>query len=260
MTYLDELLALRRASVDRQKQRRSRKDVQADADARQERRDFAAALRSGSPAIVAEFKRSSPSAGPIKADADPAAVAAAYECAGAAALSVLTEPDRFKGSFADLRAARAATSLPVLCKDFVVDDYQIFEAVAEGADAILLIVAALDDATLRTSVALSRRLRIDALVEVHDEAEAARALDAGAAIVGVNNRDLRSFEVDISTALRVRRSIPSGTIVVAESGYKTAADVSACAQGGLDAVLVGEALMRERDPGRALARLRGPAS
>jgi len=260
MTYLDELLASRRVAVARQKQLRRPADLQAAAAAREERRDFTAALRSGAPAIIAEFKRSSPSAGSINAQADPATIVMAYERAGAAALSVLTEPERFNGSFADLRAARAATSLPVLCKDFIVDGYQIYEAVAQGADAVLLIVAALDDASLLSHLALAAHLRVAALVEVHDEMEAGRAVGAGAAIVGVNNRDLHSFDVDISTALRVRRSIGNGTIIVAESGYKTAADVSECAKGGIQAVLVGEALMRERDPGQALMRLRGPAA
>jgi len=257
MTYLDELLALRRAAVDRQKKAQPIGDLRAVADLRLERRDFAAALRSGTPAIVAEFKRSSPSAGSINADADPAAIAAAYERGGAAALSVLTEPELFKGSFADLRAARAATSLPVLCKDFIVDDYQIFEAAAEGADAVLLIVAALDPGSLRAFISLASHLRLAAVVEVHDESEARLAVDAGAAIVGVNNRDLHSFDVDISTAARVRRSIADGTIVVAESGYRTCADIVDCGRSGLHAVLVGEALMRERDPEAALARLRG---
>ena len=260
MTYLDEILASRRVAVNRQKRLRPLEAVRAAADARVERRDFHAAMRAAPPVIIAEFKRSSPSAGSINDAADPAVVAAAYERGGAGAISVLTEPDRFGGSFADLGLARAATSLPVLCKDFVVDGYQILEAVAEGADAILLIVAALDDETLRSYIALCGILRIAALVEVHDEVEAARAVAAGAVVVGVNNRDLHSFAVDVSTALRVRRSIDDGMIVVAESGYKTADDVRTCVEGGMHAVLVGEALMRERDPGRAVARLRGSAS
>ena len=175
-------------------------------------------------------------------------VAAAYERGGAAALSVLTEPERFFGSFDDLRAARAATSLPVLCKDFIIDEYQIVEAVAQGADAILLIVAALDDASLRAFIASADELAVDALVEVHDATEARRAIGAGASLVGVNNRDLRSFAVDVTKALQLRPLLGNGGLVVAESGYKTAADIAACARAGINAVLVGEALMRAEKP------------
>src|SRR5262249_48856913 len=156
---------------------------------------------------------------------------------GAAALSVLTEPTRFRGSFADLREARAATSLPVLCKDFIVDDYQIVEAVAEGADAVLLIVAALDDARLGRFLDLARRLRVSVLVEVHEEAEVGRAVGAGASIIGINNRDLHTFDVDRATALRLRRSVGNGVTVVAESGYRTQDDIQACARAGIHAVL-----------------------
>ena len=257
MTYLDELLTLRRAAVERRKRERPLAEMQRVALARDERRDFAAALRSGSPAIVAEFKRASPSAGAINTQAHPAAVAAAYERGGAAALSVLTEPDRFRGSFDDLGSARAATSLPVLCKDFVVDAYQVWEAAALGADAVLLIAAALDDDQVRALLELAANLRLTPLVEVHDAGEIERAVRAGARTIGINNRDLRSFAVDTSTALRLRPSIADGTTVVAESGYKTAADVAACARAGIHAVLVGESLMRDGDPERALARLRG---
>jgi tryptophan synthase beta chain len=257
MTYLDELLTMRRASVERAKAARPLADVRREALDRVERRDFEAALRAGAPAIVAEFKRASPSAGSIREAADPAAVAAAYERGGAAALSVLTEPERFGGSFDDLRAARAATGLPVLCKDFVVDEYQVWEAAARGADAVLLIVAALDDAQLRQLSGVAARLRIAALVEAHDGDEIASAVGAGARIIGVNNRDLQTFEVDLTTALRLRERIPAGVIAVAESGYKTAADVTACARAGYHAVLAGEALMREADQEEAVRRLAG---
>ena len=256
MTYLDELLELRRRAVARATAELPLDRVRARALEREDRRDFAGALRRGPrPALIAEFKRASPSAGAIDAQADPAAVAASYERGGAAALSVLTEPERFRGSFADLRAARSATALPVLCKDFVVDAYQVWEAAAEGADALLLIVAALDDRQLQSLLALCDRAQLCALVEVHDEAEARRACDAGARVIGVNNRDLRSFEVDTSTAVRVRASIGGDVLVVAESGYRTAEQLAACAQGGIDAVLVGEALMRELDRAAAVRRL-----
>jgi indole-3-glycerol phosphate synthase len=214
-------------------------------------------MLSGAPAIIAEFKRSSPSAGPIAAGADPAAVAKAFARGGAAALSVLTEPDKFHGSINDLRAARAATSLPVLCKDFIFDQYQVWEAVAAGADAVLLIAAMLDDAELRTLVELAKDLHVAALVEVHDALEVPRSVAAGAAVVGINNRDLHSFAVDITTALRIRPLIPRSIVVVAESGYKNAGDIAACARAGIDAVLVGEALMRCADPQAATAALRG---
>lgn len=253
MTYLDEILQARRAAVERKKAERPiRSLLPAALDA--DRRDFARALTTvARPAIIAEFKRSSPSAGAIARDADPGEVAAAYERAGAAALSVLTEPDRFGGSFADLRAARAATALPVLCKDFVVDGYQVTEAAAEGADAILLIAAALDGSALRDLIVLAHEFGMSAIVEVHDEDELAVAAGAGALIIGANNRDLRTFAVDTATADRLRLAWPPGVISVAESGYRTPRDLERCAAAGFDAVLIGEALMREADPGAALA-------
>lgn len=255
MTYLDEILRSRRSAVERAKAERPSPSGTPRAGA--SRRDFARALETGPrPAIVAEFKRSSPSAGVIAPDADPGRVAAAYERAGAAAISVLTEPARFGGSFSDLRSARAATSLPVLCKDFVVDAYQVREAALEGADAILLIAAALEARALGEFIALAHECGMAALVEVHDERELAAATRAGARIIGVNNRDLRTFEVDTATAQRLRRVWPPGVVSVAESGYRTAADIDRCAAAGYDAVLVGEALMRDAEPGRALATLR----
>jgi indole-3-glycerol phosphate synthase len=257
MTYLDELLGLRVASVAREKARRPVGSLQAAASSRSDYRDFAGALRGRSPAIIAEFKRSSPSAGPIARSADPALVASAYERGGAAALSVLTEPDRFGGSFADLRAARAATSLPVLCKDFIVDEYQIWAAAAEGADAVLLIVAALDEFRLREFIDIAGGLGLAALVEVHDMEEAVRSVAAGARIVGINNRDLKTFEVDRGVAARVRPVLPASTIVVAESGYATSEQILECAAARIDAVLVGEHLMRAADPESALATLLG---
>ena len=257
MTYLDELLDSRRAAVERAKPARPPREHGTCADNSSARRDFARALVAGGrPAIVAEFKRSSPSAGPIAPEADAWTVAIAYERGGAAALSVLTEPDRFHGSFDDLRAARAATSLPVLCKDFVVDDYQICEAASSGADAILLIVAAMGADVLRARLALVVDHGMTPLVEVHDDRELAIALGAGARVIGVNNRDLRTFAVDTSTAVRLRARMPQGVVSVAESGYRTADDLADCARAGYDGVLIGEAFMRERDPGRALAALR----
>ncbi len=259
MTYLDDILARRRRAVAAMKAAAPFDALRARALARADQRDFAAALRAVRPALIAEFKRASPSAGTIAGEADPATVAAAYERGGAAAISVLTEPERFNGSFGDLQAARAAASLPVLCKDFVVEEFQVWEAAAQGADALLLIVAALDAASLTAYVALCARLRISALVEVHDPEEARRAVGAGARIVGVNNRDLRTFDVDLSTIATVRPAIPPGVLLVAESGYRTAAQIAACVRDGADAVLVGEALMREGDPAGALRALRASA-
>ena len=258
MTYLDELLDSRRAAVERAKSARPPRDHTACSDFGIARRDFARALVSGArPSIIAEFKRSSPSAGQIAPQADACTVAIAYERGGAAAISVLTEPERFGGSFDDLRAVRAATSLPVLCKDFVVDDDQICEAACSGADAILLIVAAMRPDHLRDRIALVVAHGMTPLVEVHDQGELEIALGAGARVVGVNNRDLRTFAVDTSTAVRLRGRMPNGVVSVAESGYRTADDIAACARAGYDGVLVGEALMRDSDPGRALTRLRG---
>jgi len=257
MTYLDQLLSLRAAAIERRKAEVPLERLRDAARGRLDVRDFAGALRSGVPAIVAEFKRASPSAGTIAASADPAEVAAAYERGGAAAISVLTEPDRFNGGFDDLRAARGAATLPTLCKDFIVDAYQVWEAAAKGADAVLLIVAALDQPSLKHLLTLTNSLGIAALVEIHDAEEAARALDAGAALVGINNRNLRSFEIDVETALRLRSRLPENMTVVAESGYTRADQIAACARAGIDAVLVGETLMRDGDPASAVARLRG---
>lgn len=208
--------------------------------------------------LVAEFKRRSPSAGPIAEVADPAQVAAAYERGGAAAVSVLTEPDFFGGSLDDLDRARGACGLPVLRKDFVIDPYQLVEARAAGADAALLIVAALRDAGLFAELAgAARELRLPVLVEVHDERELDAAFGADADLVGVNQRDLRTFEVDTSLAARLRPRVPSEVPVIAESGISSRADVEALAEAGVDGILVGEHLMRSEDPARAAAELIG---
>lgn len=257
MTYLAGLLAARITAVEKKRAEQPLDVLRRSALRRAEVREFEVALRYRSPAIVAEFKRASPSAGEINAHADAAAVAHAYERGGAAAISILTEPERFRGSFDDMRAARSAVAIPVLCKDFIVDAYQIWEAAAEGADAILLIAAALDDERLREFIGLVRSLGLSALVEVHNEDEAARALAARARLIGINNRDLRTFEVNVETALRVRRSLPESVTVVAESGYTTAEEISRCFRCGIHAVLVGESLMRQADPAAAVARLLG---
>ncbi len=220
--------------------------------------DFAEALRGGEVAVIAEIKRASPSAGTIRAAGfDPAAIAARYEGAGAAALSVLTDEEFFQGHLDHLTAAREATGLPALRKDFMVDEYQVYEARAAAADAVLLIVAALEPDGLQALLNLAEELGMAALVEAHNEAELARALDAGARVVGVNNRDLTSFEVDLATTERLAPMVPEDRLLVTESGVHAREDVQRLAKAGVDAALVGTALMRADDPGRALRALVG---
>lgn len=222
-------------------------------------RGFADALEAkidaGQPAVIAEIKKASPSKGVIRANFDPAAIAASYARAGAACLSVLTDADFFHGHEDALAQARAACELPVLRKDFIVDEYQVHEARAIGADAILLIVAALDDAHLLHLSLLAAELDLDVLVEVHDEAELERALDIPATLIGVNNRNLRTFETSLDTTLRLRPAVDYDRTIVAESGIRTREDVRALRDVGIGAFLVGEAFMRADDPGAELARL-----
>ena len=208
--------------------------------------------------VIAEFKRASPSKGVIREGASVADIVAAYAEGGAAGVSVLTEEDSFRGSLEDLRAARAAVSLPVLRKDFVFDEYQIYEAAGAGADAVLLIVAALDDERLlRLRRIIEDELRMDALVEAHTEAELRRALDCGATLVGVNNRDLHSFEVSLEVSVRLARLAPADILLVSESGLRTRDDLVRLRALGYRGFLVGESLMRAEDPARALRELIG---
>jgi indole-3-glycerol phosphate synthase len=222
---------------------------------RPDRRDFAAALRAKRPAIISEIKKASPSKGLLSHDFRPVDLARQYEAGGAAALSVLTDRDFFQGSLADLQAARAACSLPVIRKDFTIAEYQIFEAAAAGADAILLIVAILDPHQLRSFRELASSLRLAALVEVHDRHELDIALASGAEIIGVNNRDLRTFQVSLSTSLDLAAAIPPSAIKVSESGIFNTADVQTLMAAGYDAFLVGEHLVKSGDPTRALQEL-----
>jgi indole-3-glycerol phosphate synthase len=223
-----------------------------------ERRPFAEAVsQPGRVNVIAEFKRRSPSRGTIREDLRPADVARAYEAAGAAALSILTEPDFFGGRLAHLRHARAATKLPALRKDFVVDLYQIWEAVTAGADAVLLIVAALSEVELNSLFKTTTQAGLDALVEVHDGSELGRALAAGARLVGVNNRDLKTLEVSLDTALTLAPLIPDDVVAVAESGIRSGDDLRRVREAGYDAVLVGEHLMSAPDPGAALRAFLG---
>jgi indole-3-glycerol phosphate synthase len=210
-------------------------------------RDFAGALTRPGLSLIAEHKRRSPSAGVIREDLSLEQVVRAYERGGAAALSILTEGPSFGGSIKDLCEARLMTTLPILRKDFTVDSYQIHEALAGGADAVLLIVAALSAAELHSLHEGAAQLGLAALVEVHDEAELERALEVGATIVGINSRDLRTLDVTTERTLELRRSVPAGVTTVAESGFSAAAELRELEEAGFDAVLVGEALMRATD-------------
>jgi indole-3-glycerol phosphate synthase len=208
--------------------------------------------------VIAEVKRSSPSAGHIS-EADPASLAAAYEQAGAAAVSVLTEPGHFGGSLADLRSARMATSIPVLRKDFLIHPDQLIQSRAEGADAVLLIAAAVSEVELKGLLDVAADLGLDALVEAHSHEDLEKVLRTDAAVVGVNARDLESLEVDVDRALALLRTVPADRMAVLESGIAERGQVVRALDAGARAVLVGEALMRSADPGRALRELRGTA-
>jgi indole-3-glycerol phosphate synthase len=218
-------------------------------------RGFRDALARPGIGVIAEFKRRSPSAGPLREDADVSSIAAAYERGGASALSVLTEEANFEGSLEDLRAARAACGLPILRKDFIVDRYQLHEARASGADAVLLIVAALDRDALASLHGTAIELGLDVLVEVHDSDELAAAASIGARLIGVNNRDLRDFSVDVSRTLRLLGGMPADATVVSESGIARTEQLRELEREGVAAVLVGEALMCASDPQGALAGL-----
>jgi len=219
------------------------------------RRGFAAALAGRRPAVIAEVKKASPSKGVIRADFDPVSIARRYAAGGAAAISVLTEERFFQGHPTYLEAIHDAVDLPLLRKDFLFDPYQVAEARAWGADAVLLIVAMLDDATLGELLGAARHEGLDVLVEAHSADEIDRAVAAGATLIGVNNRDLHTFVTSLETAERLRPRIPAGVGTVAESGIETAAHVARMVAAGYDAVLVGEALMRAPDPGAALEAL-----
>ena len=207
------------------------------------------------PAVIAEVKKASPSKGVIRAEFDPAAIARSYEAGGAVCLSVLTDKDFFQGSEDFLQQARAACSLPVLRKDFIIDPYQVHETRALGADCILLIVAAMDDAALRELVQLATELGLDVLCEVHDAEEMERALALPVRLVGVNNRNLRTFRTSLETSLELQELMEYDRILVSESGIHTTDDVARLREAGINAFLVGEAFMRAEDPGRELRRL-----
>jgi indole-3-glycerol phosphate synthase len=254
-TCLGAIVAARWRQISEARARRPLESVKHATQVSSERRDFAAALSGGPLRVIAELKRASPSRGVLRQQYRCEAIAQSYEAAGASALSVLTEERYFLGSLADLEMVRASVSLPVLRKDFILEDYQIYESVAAGADALLLIVAALSDEDLRRFFELCHELRIAPLVEVHDESELERALRLGAGIIGVNNRDLKTLEVNLETSIRLRPGIPAGIIAVSESGIKTSEDMRRMADAGYHAVLIGERFMTVADPGGALRDL-----
>ena len=259
VTILEKIIADKRGRLAREKERRPLGVVREAAHAaRQGARPHALrdALSAGGFNVIAEVKRASPSKGTLRAEVSPAELARAYERGGAAAISVLTEEDHFRGSLADLRAVRAAVKLPLLRKDFIFDEYQVFEAAEAGADALLLIVAALDAETLaRLRLLTEEELWMDALVEVHTGAEMRRAAACGASIVGVNNRDLRTFEVSLDVSRELAAHAPEGALLVSESGLKTGADLRDLRRRGYRGFLVGESLMRAERPDEALRAL-----
>lgn len=243
---LDEIVLSTRGRVERAKPKAAR--------------SFREALSAAGLSFICEVKKASPSKGVIAGDFPYLDIARDYEAAGAAAISVLTEPDFFLGSDDYLREIARTVSVPVLRKDFVIDPFQIYEAKGLGASAVLLIAALLDLPTLREFIALAASLGLDSLVEAHDETELTRALDAGAEIIGVNNRNLLTFEVDLRTSIALRSRVPAGILFVAESGIRGADDIAALSAAGVDAVLIGETLMRERDKKSALAALKNGAA
>jgi indole-3-glycerol phosphate synthase len=257
---LEPIIASTREEVARRRDRVPETELAREATLRGgELRPFADAVARPGLSVIAEHKRRSPSAGLIRADLRLEDVVTSYERGGAAALSILTEGPSFGGSLDDLRAARAASALPILRKDFIVDAYQLHEALAAGADAVLLIVAALEPDELERLHQTALSLGLAALVEVHDERELERASGLGAGLIGINNRDLTTLQVDIRRTFELLPAVPAGTTVVAESGLRTASDLAALEDAGVDAVLVGEALMRSADVEMACRALTGKA-
>jgi indole-3-glycerol phosphate synthase len=255
---LDELVGATREALHRRKGERSIAELEREAGSQPEGRPFAEALARPGTSLIAEHKRRSPSAGTIREGAVCADVVRAYERGGAAALSILTETEHFGGSITDLRAARAVTDLPILRKDFIVDRYQLFEAAAVQADAVLLIVAALEGDELESLHAEARELDLDVLVEVHDREELEVALERlDADVIGINNRDLTDFSVDVGRTFELLADVPAGKTVVSESGISSRTQVEDLEQVGVDAVLIGETLMRSQDPEAACRELAG---
>lgn len=256
MTILDQIVRQKRAEVGRLAPWKGA--LQRQAEEAPPARDFEAALRSGETvSVIAEVKRRSPSAGWIRRDLNAAGLASMYAHGGASAVSVLTDEENFGGSRTDLEMVRDAVSVPVLRKDFVVDEVQLYEARAMGADALLLIVGILEGARLADLLGLAAEVGLHALVEAHDEAELDRALEAGAGVIGINNRDLRRFETDLAVSERLAPRVPGDVVLVGESGIHTPADVDRLGAVGVNAVLVGESLVRADDSMAAVAALVG---
>jgi len=254
-TILSRIVESRRAEVARRRRIVPETVLRIAAGKADAPRDFAGALTRNQINVIAEIKKASPSAGVLRHVFEPAALARAFERAGAAALSVLTEEENFQGALAHLRDARAAVELPALRKDFIVDSYQVWEARAANADSFLLIAAAVEDAALADLLAMGRELGMEALVEVHTAEELRRALAVGARIVGVNNRNLHTLEVRMETSLELVEMIPDDHTAVSESGLRSPEDLRKLRAAGFDAFLIGESLMREAEPGAALGRL-----
>ena len=259
-TILSRIVESRRAEVSRRKRIMPETLLRIAAAKADAPRDFAGALTRGQINVIAEIKQASPSAGVLRRDFQPVALARGFEQARAAAVSVLTEEENFQGALAHLRDARAAVGLPVLRKDFIVDPWQVWEARAANADSFLLIAAALDNAVLADLLALGRELRMEPLVEVHTENELERVLAAGARIVGVNNRNLHTLDVRVETSLELIAMIPEDRLAISESGLRSPEELRKLRAAGFDAFLIGESLMREADPGAALGRLIAAAS
>jgi len=255
MSFLTEIVAAKREEVRAAKRRLPEAALLAAP--RPARRDFAGGLRRNGLAVIAEIKRASPSKGSIAPHLDLPRLVAAYEAGGAAAISVLTDRKYFGGTLADLAEVRRLTGLPILRKDFIIDPYQVAEASAAGADAILLITACLGQQQLRELLAVAAELSLTPLVEVHDEGELARVAALAIEIIGINNRDLRTFRVDPGTVFRLLPMAPKGTVLVAESGISEPAEAAALARAGVAAILVGETLVRSTDPSATIRLLRG---
>jgi indole-3-glycerol phosphate synthase len=254
---LDDIVRAKRADLQDAKTSASLADLQQRPLFRAARRDFLAELRARRRAIIAEVKKASPSKGVIRADFDPVRIARSYATNGAAAISVLTEQRYFQGGLGHLADIREAVGVPLLRKDFLFDPYQLYEARAFGADAVLLIAAILDDVLLRDLLQLAGALQLGTLVEVHDRPELDRALESGACLLGINNRDLRTFDTDLATTEGLAPCVPAHALVVTESGIDTAADIARLERAGVRAFLIGETLMRAADPGVKLAELLG---
>jgi indole-3-glycerol phosphate synthase len=255
---MDQLIARAREGVEARRRDLSQADLESRLSARGEDRPFSEALVRPGLSLIAEFKRRSPSAGALAPESvDVATQVGAYERGGAAALSVLTDEPHFGGSLADLRAARAACGMPIIRKDFIVDPYQLYEAAVNGADAVLLIVAALGDRDLRSLREEARSIDLDCLVEVHDAGELERALEAGAEVIGINNRNLDDMSVDIGVTYELMPDVPAGKTIVAESGISGREELDELDRVGVDAVLIGGALMTAPDPEAKVRELTG---